>query len=139
MFRFLLTVMVVGLVVGFVRRTWLHELPEASESPEAMAEKVAAVAQEKRDRYLGTSQVTEASWGNKVNLNSATTLQLATLPGVGPALAERIVAHRQESGPFESVDDLMKVRGIGEKTVERIRNYVTLEGPDTGSNSKTEE
>lgn len=56
-----------------------------------------------------------------LDLNRATAAELETLPGIGPALAARIVAYRQERGPFASVEDLLGVSGIGERTLERIR------------------
>jgi competence protein ComEA len=63
--------------------------------------------------------------GAKVNLNSATSEQLQTLPRVGPALAGRILAWRAANGRFASVDDLLNVSGIGEKTIEALRDLVT--------------
>jgi competence protein ComEA len=67
-----------------------------------------------------------ASIGGQVDLNSATAAELETLPGVGPALAERILAHRASHGRFSSVEDLLAVSGIGEKTLERLRDKVTV-------------
>jgi competence protein ComEA len=61
-----------------------------------------------------------------VNLNTATLEQLESLPGIGPALAQRILDHRQEHGPFRSVDDLLNVSGIGEKRLEDLRSKVTV-------------
>jgi len=60
-----------------------------------------------------------------VHLNQATAADLETLPGVGPVLAERIVAYREEHGPFESVDDLLDVAGIGESKLGSMRDLVT--------------
>ncbi|MCS7192161.1 MAG: ComEA family DNA-binding protein [Armatimonadetes bacterium] len=59
-----------------------------------------------------------------VNLNSATETELVELPGIGPALAKRIIEHRQKIGGFKSVEQLLEVRGIGEKKLEQIRPYV---------------
>ncbi len=59
----------------------------------------------------------------KINVNCASAAELERLPGIGEVLAERIVAYRQEHGPFASIDELVKVRGIGEDTIERIREY----------------
>ena len=64
-----------------------------------------------------------------VDVNRATSRELETLPGIGPALAGRIVASREEEGPFRRVEDLERVRGIGPATVERLRPLVRAGGP----------
>jgi len=66
-----------------------------------------------------------------VNINSASSPELELLPGVGPSLAGRIVTHRDANGAFKSIDDLLLVRGIGEKSLERIRPYIALSGATT--------
>ncbi len=59
-----------------------------------------------------------------IDINKASVEELQELPGVGPSLAQRIVEFREEHGPFASVDELLKVRGIGEKSLERFRHMV---------------
>ncbi len=66
-----------------------------------------------------------------VNINNADAAALSLLPGVGPSTAGRIVEFRTENGKFESAADLMLVRGIGERSFERMRSYVTIEGDTT--------
>ena len=61
-----------------------------------------------------------------VNLNTASAEELTSLPGIGEVLAARIVAYREEHGPFQTLDDLMQVSGIGSKVVEEIRDRATL-------------
>ncbi|WP_345024001.1 ComEA family DNA-binding protein, partial [Streptomyces sedi] len=61
-----------------------------------------------------------------VSLNSATTQQLEALPGIGPVLAQEIVAHRQERGGFTAVEQLGEVSGIGERRLAELRDRVTL-------------
>lgn len=61
-----------------------------------------------------------------VNLNSADSAELQTLPGIGPAMAERILAHRDEHGPFGRVEELRAVSGIGPATMERLRDLVSV-------------
>lgn len=62
--------------------------------------------------------------GQPLNLNRATKAELRLLPGIGDALAQRIVAHRAEQGPFQSVDDLRRVNGIGPKSLDRLRPWL---------------
>lgn len=62
-----------------------------------------------------------------VNINTATNAELDTIPGIGPVLAERIIAWRTANGPFKSTDDLRKVSGIGDKTLQDIKPYVTTQ------------
>lgn len=64
--------------------------------------------------------------GGAVDLNSADQAALEALPGIGPALAERILAWREENGRFRSVDDLLAVPGIGEKLLEGLRDGVRV-------------
>ncbi len=61
-----------------------------------------------------------------IDLNTATGPQLETLPGIGPALAQRILDHRAANGPFETVRDLLGVPGVGEKTLSRFQDQVTV-------------
>jgi len=68
-----------------------------------------------------------ASPGGKVNINTATVEQLDTLPGIGPAIAQRIVDYRQANGPFSAPEDIMNVKGIGEATFEELRDLITVE------------
>ena len=63
-----------------------------------------------------------------VDINRADAAQLATLNGVGPAKAESIVAYREKNGPFQSVDQLAEVKGIGLKTVDKNRDMLRIGG-----------
>jgi competence protein ComEA len=61
-----------------------------------------------------------------VNLNTATASELATLPGIGPRTAQLIVEHREKSGGFKKIEELMHVKGIGEKSFLRLKDLVTV-------------
>lgn len=60
-----------------------------------------------------------------ISVNSATAEQLQTLPGVGKVTAHSIVEYRQVHGPFEQVEDLLQVKGIGTRTLEKIRGLIS--------------
>lgn len=64
--------------------------------------------------------------GGLVNLNTAAAAELETLPRIGPAMAERIIAWRDENGGFTTVEDLLAVPGIGDKMLESLRDLVTV-------------
>ena len=63
--------------------------------------------------------------GEVIDVNSADVYDLDRLPGIGPSKAEAILAYREEHGPFQSVDELLNVSGIGEVTLENLRPYVS--------------
>ncbi len=62
-----------------------------------------------------------------LNINTATAEELQTLPGIGPSMSQRIIQHRKEHGSFTSVDELTEVKGIGEKTLDKLKPYVGVE------------
>lgn len=66
-----------------------------------------------------------------VNLNTATVDQLATIPGVGPKMAERIIDYRQKNGGFKKVEDLMNVSGVGEKSFLKMKPLITVGTPSS--------
>ncbi|MGB9894073.1 MAG: ComEA family DNA-binding protein [Candidatus Saccharicenans sp.] len=63
---------------------------------------------------------------SKININTASAAELQTLPRIGPKVAQRIIDYRTQNGPFKKVEDLMKVRGIGEKIFNRIKDLITV-------------
>ena len=65
----------------------------------------------------------------KVDLNKADAQKLESLPGVGPALALRIIQHREKNGPFRRIEDLMNVRGFGSKKFAALEKYLILSQP----------
>ena len=61
-----------------------------------------------------------------INLNTATAAQIATLPGIGEKTAERIIEYREKNGGFKKVEDLMNVKGIGEKSFLKLKALITV-------------
>ena len=66
-----------------------------------------------------------------INLNSATSTQLEALPGIGAKTAERIIEYRQKNGGFKKIEDLMNVRGVGEKSFLKLKPLITVAPPKT--------
>src|SRR5438876_5283107 len=64
-----------------------------------------------------------------VNINTATSEELQQVPGIGPATAEKILQMRKSYGVFKSVDDLLAIRGLGPKRLEKMRKYLTVGKP----------
>jgi competence protein ComEA len=62
----------------------------------------------------------------KINLNSATAEQLQSLPGIGPAIAKSIVEHRTKVGKFNRIEEIIKVKGIGEKKFQKIKDRLVV-------------
>jgi comEA protein len=90
----------------------------------------AASAQNKSTPKAATAATATAA--APVNLNTATAEQLATIPGVGPKMAERIVDYRQKNGGFKKVEDLMNVSGVGEKSFLKMKPLITVGAPKSG-------
>lgn len=67
-----------------------------------------------------------SSGGDLVNINTADAERLATLKGIGPALAQRIIDYREQNGAFKSVDDIKNVRGIGQKKFDAFKDKITI-------------
>jgi len=67
-----------------------------------------------------------AKAGDKVNINTASLAELEKLPRIGPQIAQRILDYRKENGNFKKVEDILKVRGIGEKVFEQLKDLITV-------------
>lgn len=98
----------------------VHGQPPSGPRPESPATLRGGVASESAPHAPPAIAV-------KIDINTAAQAELELLPGVGPALAARIIEERARGGRFTRVEDLGRVRGIGPKTIERLRAHVRVE------------
>jgi competence protein ComEA len=79
--------------------------------------------------HAQTPAPTVEKTGSVINLNTASATDLESLPGIGARMAERIVEYRQKNGPFKKIEDLMNVKGIGEKNFLKLKARLTVSAP----------
>jgi len=130
--------LVVVDVAGAVGEPGLVELPAGARVAEAIDAAGGALADAKLDQLNLARRVTDgeqirvaragevAPESALININSATASELDALPGIGPVLADRIVAERETNGPFTSLDDLARVSGVGDAVVGALAGIATV-------------
>lgn len=121
-------------ISGAVREPGWYSLSEGSLVIEAVKKAGGALPQADLTRLnLGSRLKDEDEiWipGEKIDINRASPRELTYLPGIGPVLAQRIVAHREEKGPFQDLSELLRVPGIGKLKLEKIKEKIFLEKKD---------
>ncbi|NOY92435.1 MAG: hypothetical protein GXP55_14670 [Deltaproteobacteria bacterium] len=100
--------------------------------PHSEQERASARAPAERQPALAARALRE---GQPLDLNRADQPSLELLPGIGPALAQRIVRSRRRDGPFRQLDDLRRVRGIGMRRLEALRGLLRVVPPSVGSDA----
>lgn len=134
LFRLLISGAIMGVIIGAVRNYTLNKdvvtvneiqvIPNDSslkniiqvDSAKFVVSKPVEISQENIE-HLST---------NIVNINLADKIQLMSLPFIGEVKAERIIQYREDFGKFESIEELMKVSGIGPKTLEKLKPFVII-------------
>ena len=112
--RYYILIFICALVLGLLIR-------DISTSKFAVIKTSEAYAPEETQRYE-TDETEE-----KVNINTASKRLLMTLDGIGEKMSERIIEYRNENGDFETIQDIMKVSGIGYDTFLKLKDYITVE------------
>lgn len=117
---FLAGTLVAGAAIRYYQETAPHgpdfDYRAADSSFAAFQERIAA----------DTAETAQMVQGQPLNINTASIVELLSLPGIGPTLAERIVEHRQQTGRFTTVDDLQSVKGINKKKFEKLKPYISV-------------
>ena len=123
LFLFGLLLIALSFVLGYLVGNGNGEtvLQVSSQKPEA-------AVQEKQPVRQNLDHQAEPETDGLVNLNTADRLQLETLPGIGPELADRILSYREEYGPFVAIEQIMDVDGIGEIRFEKLESLITIGG-----------
>jgi comEA protein len=118
--------LIITFFLGFIVKIYQEHyqpLPETSASPVVF--KTAEIAPSSVPRRRENKIVEPLS--GPISLNSANADELERLPGIGPAMAKRIVDYRDQQGKFSAVEELRKVKGIGQKTLQKIRPHIKID------------
>jgi competence protein ComEA len=123
----LVLLLCLGLAARYVQRR-ARPLPDVDYAAEVDLFARASEAATSEEAPADTTSVSAGaqSLSTPINPNTATSTELQRLPGIGPALAERVVAYREAHGPFRHVQELTRVRGIGAKTLARLKPYLVV-------------
>lgn len=124
----IVVVISMGILLGL---SALSGVAMAVDKKEAAPGTAAAVEKSTAPAKAAASDTTSEIKASKglpkdLNINTADKEQLVALPGIGPKAAEAILAYRKDNGNFKSVEELTKVKGIGDKTLEKIRPYLLV-------------
>ena len=129
-------VLIVGIVIRYLDSKDPDRIPDfevrknaVEVPPREEAEVHQYLSPAKADGKEDASEKKDSPAGELIDINSATAKEFERLPRIGPQLAGRIVAYREENGAFKRIDDITKVRGIGSKTLERLRPHLTMSTP----------
>lgn len=118
------------LIIGVGVKYWHDNRPLPEVNPE-LKKRFLAISDslnlaETSQKKSKASEVT-SSRNAKININTATRAELQSLPGIGPVLGERLIKFRDERGGFQSIEDILKIKGIGRNTLEKLSELITLD------------
>ncbi|WP_308638813.1 ComEA family DNA-binding protein [Paenibacillus silvisoli] len=105
------------------------EKPPASEAAPIVEKQTATAlpAKEQKSQPTARTGSADAAGSGKIDINHATAAELDALPGIGAAKAKSIVDDREKNGPFRSADDLLRVKGIGPKLLDKMKSFIVVQ------------
>lgn len=135
--QFLIISIAIGLITGVVRKKYFS--PDFSQQIEKDIVSFKTLTEKMISSHSNVTENTSTKMGDiedeksvkSLNINTANKTDLLALPKVGPVTAERIINYRNDYGPFKSVDDLLNIKGIGPKTLAKMKPLITV-----GTNGK---
>lgn len=105
----------------------LAEAPKTETTTETLKKEVKGkVAGAETEKSTSDSSQPSQNVVGKINLNSASQAQLESLPGIGPTYAQRIIEYRNSHGGFKTIEEVKNVKGIGDKTFEKLKDLITI-------------
>ncbi|WP_144557084.1 helix-hairpin-helix domain-containing protein [Bacillus pumilus] len=112
---------------GFTSKADTIEINQAAKLEDSMMIYVRKQGEaERQTQTAGASATSDNEKSQSVNVNQADATELQTINGIGPAKAEAIITYREEHGEFQQIEDLRNISGFGEKTIERLKNELTV-------------
>ena len=102
----------------------------------AAAIAVSPIAVSAQDKPAASKAAAKPASTAPVNINTASAAEFDGLPGIGATMAARIVEYRQKNGPFKKIEDLMNVRGLGEKNFLKLKEQLTVGAPKTADRAQ---
>ncbi len=114
-----------GIVVTFAFK-WNY-VEDGTDSSDAVSFQYKTSSKVNQTTVDESTSVNNSMVSNKININTATVEELESLPGIGPAKAKAIVNYRETESVFIEIEDIMNVSGIGQKTYESLKDYITVE------------
>ncbi len=135
--QFLMISIAIGLVTGVVRKMYFSpDFSEQIEKDIALFKNTTETILNSRltvpeNALTKTDDIEDEKSVKSLDINTAKKSDLLTLPKVGPVTAERIIRYRDDYGPFKSIDDLLNIKGIGSKTLDKMKPLITV-----GTNGK---
>lgn len=120
---------VISVAGGFTKNADQNQINLAQKVQDEMVIIVPKEGDETAVSSMETAPITQSSMDNsssKIRINHASKEEIETINGIGPTKAQAIIDHREENGLFQSVDDLLQVNGIGEKTLENIKDSIIV-------------